>query len=288
MPTMGVGLNKMTPEVMMSDSMITNGSDKSPFDSIRQIDGNGNEFWCARELMPLLGYQRWERVPDVIERASVSCQNAGNLVSEHFSEETRKNIAGAGRPYQEFILSRYACYLVAMNGDPRKPEIASAQSYFAIKTREAETVIPAQVDTIRELELRLQLAQVEHNRLIAEKAVLDTRHLIVSTCPEPVQQKILGYEVVKEIEYRDRILDGDYLINDGSTINKTALCHRYGLITRTGKPDYRRLNQYLERMPDDAFQLSASIQESYQLDRDFLPMLDRVVDQSSRQLWMGE
>lgn len=106
------------------------------FESIRRKDEQGNEFWYARELMPILGYIRWDRVPDVIDRAKIACQNSQNLVSKHFSEEARKS---GGRDGQDFRLSRYGCYLVAMNGDPRKPEIAAAQSYFAIKTHEAET-----------------------------------------------------------------------------------------------------------------------------------------------------
>jgi DNA-damage-inducible protein D len=137
---------------------IVKQSDQSPFDAIRHFDEHGNEFWSARELMPILGYSRWERVPDVIERAKLSCVNAGNLDVEHFSEGTRKTL---GRPQQDFKLSRYACYLVAMNGDPRKPEIASAQTYFAVKAREAEVIIPAQNERIKELELRLKIAELE-------------------------------------------------------------------------------------------------------------------------------
>jgi BRO family, N-terminal domain len=121
----------------MTDESMTPTS-KSPFDSILRVDGS-KEYWLARELMPLLGYKRWERVPDVINRAMAACENSGNSVSEQFFEEARRINKGAGRPQQDYRLSRYACYLVAMNGDPRKAEIAQAQTYFAIKTMEAET-----------------------------------------------------------------------------------------------------------------------------------------------------
>lgn len=131
----------------MSDFIVTNN--QSPFDSIRHEDTDG-EFWLARELMPLLGYTRWNEFEDVIDRAKAACQNTGNSILQHFSGSTLKT---KGRPQQEYRLSRYACYLTAQNGDPRKPEVAAAQSYFAVKTREAETVIPAQSDRIRELEL---------------------------------------------------------------------------------------------------------------------------------------
>lgn len=115
-----------------------NAKSQSPFDSIRRMDEKGQEYWSARELMPMLGYARWDRVPDVIERASIACQNAGNPVPEHFSEKTSKT---NGRPQQDFYLSRYACYLVAMSSDSRKPEIAVAQGYFANKLMFADYVV---------------------------------------------------------------------------------------------------------------------------------------------------
>ena len=144
----------------MTDAIVSyEVTNQSPFDSIRRFDGQGNEFWYARELMPLLGYKKWERFEGSIERAKTSCNNSGNLDCEHFFPEAGKSLT---KPKDDFKLSRYACYLIAMNGDPRKPEIAMAQSYFAVKTREAETVIPAQNDRIRELELRAKIAELEH------------------------------------------------------------------------------------------------------------------------------
>ncbi len=239
--------------------------------------------------MPLLGYSRWDRVPDVIERASVSCENSGNLVGENFSEETRKT---NGRPQQDYRLSRYACYLVAMNGDPRKPEIASAQSYFAIKTREAETIIPAQSDRLQELQLQNENLRLELQLATAKKELESFRYTITQTCPEPVQQKVLGYQEVTKVEYRDRYFDGNQMINDGSTINKTELCKRYKILTRAGKPDYRKLNALLELtgMNDrsEVWELTAVIQENTQFRREFLPTLDRLIMDAPRQLWLGE
>jgi hypothetical protein len=110
----------------------------SPFDAIQHVDRN-KEYWLARELMSLLGYVKWQRFSDALDRAIAACKNAQNSVSEHFLPEAVKINKGAGRPQQDYRLSRYACYLVAMNGDSRKVEIAQAQTYFAIKTREAET-----------------------------------------------------------------------------------------------------------------------------------------------------
>ena len=117
----------------MSEIIVTNS--ESPFDSIRQFDEQGNEWWSARDLFSILGYPRWADAKDVIERAKASCTNSQNHVYEHFSGMTLKS---KGRPKEDVRLTRSACYLVAQNGDPSKEEIAIAQTYFAIKTREAE------------------------------------------------------------------------------------------------------------------------------------------------------
>lgn len=139
----------------MSDlSLQQNKASQNPFDSIRHEDADG-EFWLGRELIALLGYVRWNEFEDVIERAKAACQNTGNSVVQHFSGLTLKT---KGRPQQEYRLSRYACYLTAQNGDPRKTEVAAAQSYFAIKTREAEVFIPA-------LDLELEKLRYQNENL---------------------------------------------------------------------------------------------------------------------------
>ncbi|MEH1789697.1 MAG: BRO family protein [Nostoc sp.] len=108
----------------------------NPFEQIKQVDADGSEYWLARDLMPVLGYQQWRRFEDAISRAITACENMGHESEKHFLPTVAKSIGG--RPGEDYKLSRYACYLTAMNGDPRKSEIASAQNYFAIKTREAE------------------------------------------------------------------------------------------------------------------------------------------------------
>lgn len=146
--------------------------ESSPFDAIRKYREDGTEYWCARELMPLLGYTRWERVPDVVSRAKSACSNSGVSVDVNFFEETRKS---SGRAASDYVLSRYASYLVAMNGDPRKPEIAAAQSYFAVRTHEAETGKDA-LKLIKEqnknLELQLSIAQANLEALKIEKGII--------------------------------------------------------------------------------------------------------------------
>lgn len=135
----------------------------SPFDAIRREDDHG-EHWSARELMPLLGYDKWERFADAIERATVAAINSG--VDQAFSRV--RDEATGGRPRTDYRLTRYACYLTALNGDPRKREVAAAQTYFAVKTREAETAVPVQ----RELTPRewAQMVITEADRADAAEA----------------------------------------------------------------------------------------------------------------------
>jgi DNA-damage-inducible protein D len=119
-------------------NLIAFSESTNPFDKIKQVDEDGNEYWLARELQPLLGYTQWRRFEETIERAKLACQNSGVNQQEHFIH-LPGSATGKGRFGDNYQLTRYACYLTAMNGDPRKPEIAAAQTYFAIKTRMAET-----------------------------------------------------------------------------------------------------------------------------------------------------
>lgn len=115
---------------------------ESLFDSIRHVNEYGQEYWDARELMPILGYRQWRRFADTIERAKVACNISGNNVLDHFANIGKMVELGSGaqRELDDYHLSRYACYLIAMNGDPRKEAIALAQTYFAVKTRQQELI----------------------------------------------------------------------------------------------------------------------------------------------------
>lgn len=263
-------------------------NNSSPFDAIRQTDENSNEYWSARDLMIVMGYPRWSKFENPINQAIENLKLNEDKVSNHFLPSMVKSQGRTGKDYK---LSRYACYMVALCCDGRKPEVALAKKYFATKTREAEVVIPQQSDRIRELELALALAQAETQKMLAEKSILDIRHLIVTTCPEPVQQKILGYQVVKEIEYRDRIIHDEQLIHNGETLTKTELCKRYGFIhCKSGKPNYTQLSDYLAKinLPSQAWELKARIQDTQELRREYLPELDRLLINNDRQMWIGE
>lgn len=176
---------------------------KPAFESIKHIDEDGREYWTARELQTALGYKKWEKFSNIIEKAKEACEGSDNAVSDHFPQvgkmvkskrdklsdhvpqvgnminakqdkvshhfaDVRKMIEagkGAQREMDDYHLSRYACYLIAMNGDPRKKEIALAQSYFAIKTRQQE--LAEQYDAKR-LAVRREMAA--HNKSLADAA----------------------------------------------------------------------------------------------------------------------
>ncbi|MBN3949400.1 MAG: DNA-damage-inducible protein [Nostoc sp. NMS7] len=151
----------------MSDLTLTNDG-VNPFDQIRLLDAEGIEYWVARDLMPILGYQQWRRFYEAISRAIAACQNMGHEIEKHFLPTVAKSIGG--RPGDDYKLSRYACYLTAMNGDSRKPEIAAAQNYFAVKTREAELAPQSQELVSQLLSKFEEQSQVikEQGRVIAE------------------------------------------------------------------------------------------------------------------------
>lgn len=120
------------------------------------------EFWYARELMPLLGYERWENFEKTVNRAMNSCETSGINICDHFREVTKMIQTGKGahRPIRDYMLTRYACYLIAQNGDPKKEEIAFAQSYFAIQTRKQE-LIEERIAYIERTEARGRLRESE-------------------------------------------------------------------------------------------------------------------------------
>ena len=146
-----------------------------------------------------------------------------------------------------------------------------------------------EIDPLEEMRLKVELARLENQKAQAELGLVRFRHTVVETCPEPIQQKILGYQTVEKIEYRDRIIQEEEVIRDGSTVNKTELCHRYGIVTRNGKPDYKTLNKMLSHLPENAWDEQMTVRTNKEIKRSFLPTLDFLLTEgNSRQLFLGE
>ena len=141
------------------ENNIINKTEKN-FESIKHIDENGVEFWYARELMEMLEYSKWGNFIKVIDKAKKSCENSNNTIFEHFADvgKTIKMPKNAEKTIEDMKLTRYACYLIAQNGDSRKKAIALAQTYFAVQTRKQE-ITRQEYENLSEDEKRLYTRQ---------------------------------------------------------------------------------------------------------------------------------
>lgn len=144
----------------------------SPFESIRKESEDGLEYWSARDLARILGYARWDKFKNAIQKAETACENSGQVVEDHFSRVGNMVQIGSGaqRRIEDFRLSRYACYLVIQNADPSKEIVALGQTYFAVQTRRQEQAdeLAGLTEEQKRLYLRGQLTS--HNRQLAEAA----------------------------------------------------------------------------------------------------------------------
>ena len=164
-----ISLGKKKTEVYMRD--ITMYSEKL-FEDIKHIDENGVEYWLARELQPVLEYSQWRRFSETVERAKEACKNSEQNIQDHFADVGKMVSLGSGseRKIDDIKLSRYACYLIVMNGAPRKEVIALGQTYFAVKTRQQE--LSENYNELSEEQKRLAIRKEmkEHNKSLAEAA----------------------------------------------------------------------------------------------------------------------
>lgn len=147
---------------------------RETFESTRNVDEDGNEYWLARDLALILDYQDWRNFQQVIEKAKLACVQSGVMVNDHFGDVTKMVDIGSGakRPVQDIRLSRYACYLIVQNGDSSKPVIAVGQTYFAIQTRRQELSDQENFAQLTEDDRRLMLRDelAHHNKALVAAA----------------------------------------------------------------------------------------------------------------------
>lgn len=192
------------------------------FESIKHINDYGQEFWYARELQTVLEYKRWDKFQNVIDKAMNACKNSKNSIDDHFSQVGKMVDLGSGaqREIQDYELSRYACYLIVMNGDSSKEIIALGQTYFAVKTRQQELI--ENFDDLTEDKKRLAIRgeMIAHNKSLAEAAkmagVSDSRdYAIFQNCG---YQGLYGGLGVKEIHKRKGLKKSQKILDHmGST-----------------------------------------------------------------------
>jgi DNA-damage-inducible protein D len=152
--------------------MNNTGYSDTTFENIKHINESGQEFWFARELQNVLEYVQWRRFYETIERAKLACLNSGYNVDDHFADVGKMVELGSGaeRKIDDIMLSRYACYLIVMNGDPRKAVIAVGQTYFAVKTRQQELIDNYEQLSEDQKRLAIRNEITIHNKSLAEAA----------------------------------------------------------------------------------------------------------------------
>lgn len=178
---------------------------EATFEDIKHVDEDGNEFWYARELQKVLEYTEWRNFEKAVLKAKKSCLMAGNVEISHFVDVNKMAESGvADIPIKDIKLSRYACYLIVQNGDPRKEVIALGQTYFAVKTRQYELIEKYSDLTEKQKRLSIRQQMIEHNKSLVEAA----KSAGVKTSADYANFQNCGYRglygglTAKDIKYR--------------------------------------------------------------------------------------
>jgi phage antirepressor YoqD-like protein len=238
----------------------------SPFDQIARTDERG-DYWMARDLMPVMGYERWQRFEDAIDRAKASSTAAGHNTDKAFSQVSQLtgggNLGDQGK--RDYRLTRFAAYLVAMNGDPRKPEIAAAQTYFAVKTREAEAaqelteievarryVAALEAKQAAEAQLAIAAPMVEqakqHRAADSLTAVGDFANKVVAWAQETHNVRVLHVHVWDFLGELGFIIRGETIRHNHPTADGVRRGLVKGKETTVQKPDGTSKNSVSPRL----------------------------------------
>ena len=181
------------------------------FEDIKHIDKNGNEFWYARELQVVLEYKEWRKFNGVIQKAIIACENSGISALQHFvgTDKLSKRANNAEVIVQDYKLTRYACYLIAQNGDSRKKVISLAQTYFAVQTRKQE------------------LKKPEYEQLSDDEIVFRALNIMNDKIKKLEQENVVKENLIKE--YEPKITYLDQILASKDLINITVIAKDYGM-----------------------------------------------------------
>lgn len=187
------------------------------FESYAKKTDNGVEFWLARDLQSLLGYEKWDNFKSVISKAKIACELSGHKITDHFADVGKKVLIGSGveKSIDDFMLTRYACYLIAQNGDPRKEAIAFAQTYFAVQTRKFEIIEKRLLESER-ISARKKLADTEKelSGVIFEKTGSDKNFGLIRSKGD---KALFGY-TTEQMKTKWRVPKGRALADFAPTI----------------------------------------------------------------------
>jgi hypothetical protein len=260
-----------------------------------KAEENGEQFPVEFDIAwQIAGYRR----KDIAKRKLTKLSQGNDF---HQSVEMVKRPQGGGAKVEIIQLTcdafKHFCLLAETEqGDQIRQYFIEAEKKWKL----VQTNFPQVASEVEMMQLKIELAGLEAQKEIAiaqskasELAIFHFRqNLIKLELPQVIEQKILGYQTIETVEYRDRVILNNQVINEGDTLNKSELCHRYKILTKNGKPDYRRLNTILDRNGiterSEAWEMSAVIQENYQFKREYLADLDKLMINDDRQLFIGE
>lgn len=255
------------------------------FESIKHVNEEGQEFWYARELQKILEYSQWRRFAETIERAETACYKSGADAGDHFVKVGKMVDIGSGtlRKIDDFMLSRYACYLIVMNGDPRKEVIAVGQTYFAVKTRQQELI--DHYDELNENQKRLAIRNEisVHNKSLAEAACMAgvKKPLDYAVFQNKGYQGLYGGLGVKEIHQRKNLKKRQKILDH---MGSTELAANLFRATQTDEKLRREHIQGKNASNQTHFEVGKKIRQTIQELGGTMPEDLPVPDKSVRQL----